>query len=674
MELELVVAAVAAPRPQPCGRDCCTDCGPERLVLHWEGWEAPEGEYSLPALLRRELADIRAEHAAWAYELGRLDAGGRELQDRLTGGASLSLWWCSLLYERHPKMTPGLYEVYKLRALERFMDAKGVTSLRLNGGDARLRRVLEAFCRAGGRTFAAVGPDTDAALPVRQSLLQRCYAACPAPVRALARYAHWWWTVRRRLPACPLPPTTGQTATIATYFPNVDMDAARQGRFRSRYWESLHDALNATAQAEGRHFVRWLFIRFPAPQLSLDQCLALRDRFRQNGADGCSFHYLEELLRPRDLAVAIWRYMRICFSSLRLERAARPAFRLPGSQLNFWEYLGPYWAESFRGWRGLERCLQLRACECYAAAAGPQRWTLFPLENCPWERMLTAATHRAGNGPVVGAQHSTIRPTDFRYFDDPRTFAPPLAVLQPDQVRANGGSALAQWQEAGLPADRLDLVEALRYLYLARTVDGNAPADASAPGGSPAAASAPSFASSFADGVPPLSAPLSPPSPRRLLAVTGFFADETDAHLRLLARSLLGGLLEGWEVCVKPHPYLPVSERLQLLLGGRAGEVRVLEGPIGPQLAPGVLVWASNSTTVALEAALKGLPVMVMLPANDFDLCPLQDVPGLPRTGTLEDVKAALAAAAPLALPPGYLDLDLALPRWRHLLNLVRTS
>ena len=41
-------------------------------------------------------------------------------------------------------MTPGLYEVYKLRALERFMDAKGVTSLRLNGGDARLRRVLEA--------------------------------------------------------------------------------------------------------------------------------------------------------------------------------------------------------------------------------------------------------------------------------------------------------------------------------------------------------------------------------------------------------------------------------------------------------------------------------------------------------------------------------------------------
>ncbi|SDF91036.1 TIGR04326 family surface carbohydrate biosynthesis protein [Desulfovibrio legallii] len=656
MELELVVAAVPAPRPQPCGRECCPEGGPERLVVHWEGWEAPEGEYSLPALLRRDLLHIRAEHAAWAYELGLLDAGGRSVQERLTGGAPLSLWWCSLLYERHPKMTPGLYEVYKLRALERFMDARGVTALRCSGGDARLRRVLEALCAAGDRSFAAAGPETDAAFAARPGLLRRCYAACPAPLRAAARYVHWWWTVRRLLPACPLPsaPAAGgaprQTATIATYFPNVDMEAARQGRFRSRYWESLHEALNAAAQAEGGHFVRWLFIRFPAPQLSLRQCLELRDRFRQSGRDGCSFHYLEELLRPRDLVAAAWRYVRICLSSLLLERAVRPAFHLPGSRLNFWDYLGPYWAESFRGWRALERCLQLRACERYAAAAGPQRWTLFPLENCPWERMLTTAVHRAGNGPVVGAQHSTIRPTDFRYFDDPRAFTPPLAVMQPDQVRANGGSALAQWRDAGLPAARLDLAEALRYLYLVKDGTGTA----------------------AAAGAPPTTPTSQDATPRRLLAVTSFFADETDAHLRLLARALLGGLLEGWEVCVKPHPYLPVAERLQALLGARAAEVRVLEGPIGPLLAPGVLVWASNSTTAALEAVLKGLPVLVMLPTNDFDLCPLQDVPGLPRTGSLEDVKAALAAAAPLALPDGYLDLDPALPRWKHLLNLVR--
>ena len=74
----------------------------------------------------------------------------------------------------------------------------------------------------------------------------------------------------------------------------------------------------------------------------------------------------------------------------------RPAFRFAGSNVNFWPYLAPHWSESFRGWRCLERCLQQRAFDVYAKVAGPQRWTLFPLENCPWERMLTVAMREAG--------------------------------------------------------------------------------------------------------------------------------------------------------------------------------------------------------------------------------------------------------------------------------------
>ena len=254
--------------------------------------------------------------------------------------------------------------------------------------------------------------------------------------------------------------------------------------------------------------------------------------------------------------------------------------------------------------------------------------------------------HKAGNGPVIGAQHSTIRPTDFRYFDDPRTFSGSLADFQPDAVRGNGQSACAQWREAGLPPDRLGEVEALRYLYLA---EGAAPQPAAAAHGAAA------------------------PQPRRLLAVTSFFADETEAHLALLARSLHAGLLDGWDIRVKPHPYLPVKDRLNALLGRRASEVQIVDGPIADQLTPGVLVWSSNSTTVALEAAIKGLPVMSMLPADDFDLCPLQDVSSLPRTGSVDDVARALKTAAPLHLPPNYLDLDTSLPRWKKLLLLRGT-
>lgn len=147
-----------------------------------------------------------------------------------------------------------------------------------------------------------------------------------------------------------------------------------------------------------------------------------------------------------------------------------------------------------------------------------------------------------------------------------------------------------------MPEDRTALVEALRYLYLAPKPDAEA-------------------------------APETPAKPTRLLIVTSFFADETDAHLATLAASAKAGTLDGWEVVVKPHPYLPVVERLKNLYGG-AEPPCVVDGPIGNFLTPGTVVWASNSTTVALEAAFRKLPVLVQAAEDDVDLCPLQGLPG----------------------------------------------
>ena len=84
-------------------------------------------------------------------------------------------------------------------------------------------------------------------------------------------------------------------------------------------------------------------------------------------------------------------------------------------------------------------------------------------------------------------------------------------------------------------------------------------------------------------------------------------------------------------------------------------------------LTPGTVVWASNSTTVALEAAVLGLAVMVQMPADDVDLCPLQGVPGVARIASVADAAAFLAAPAHADVPEGYLALEPALPRWRRL-------
>ena len=614
----------------------------EHLVAAWDRGRVPDGWISLPAELNSRLIPIRNELAAWTYELGLVDHHGKTIESVLKAGDSLSMWWLSTLFEKHPKVTQNLFAAMKLRALELVCTEQEITELTLvmpKGETPWLEAVLKEFCEGTGRTFSRIEAEprrTTGPRSLKEKLVA-LYYTLPAPLKALGRFPAWLWTIRRFLPRTALErPAIGaqKPATIVTYFPNIDLPLARQGRLRSRYWESLHDAL---APQEGQpHRVNWVFLYYPAPQCSFKEALVLRDAFRKEHKDGASFHFLEEFLTTSDLCRAFWRFIRLSFASMDVQPTARRHFHFAGSRMNLWPVLRENWSDSTRGWRALERCLMRRAFIRYAAWAGPQDWTTFPQENCPWERMLAQSMHEANAGPVWGAQHSTVRPTDFRYFDDPRQFTEPAtrqAML--DRWLCNGTGARDALVAGGMPEAKAGLVEALRYLYLAPKEHDAASA---------------------------------PDKPSRLLVVTSFFADETDAHLATLADAIKDGVLKDWEIIVKPHPYLPVAERLAHLCGAAAP--RIGDGPIGNFLTPGTLVWASNSTTVALEAAYSNLPVLVQAAEDDVDLCPLQGLPGVTMIRTAADVAAALADPQAPVLPPDYLALDPALPRWRKQLGL----
>jgi surface carbohydrate biosynthesis protein (TIGR04326 family) len=634
-------------------------------VIRWNGPKAAPGELSAPLLLEERLPRIRAELAAWVYDLGRLDVSGREMQERLKAGDSLSMWWCSLLFEKHPRMLPGLYEVFKLRALELFLEEEACAELTLAGGDAKLGGILEDFCRARNLRFRRLPARTRKKAEAGLSIPARVYSffvfaarifrkiraerfncfkveplyyALPAPLKATARFFRWLVAVKRLLPRTALPRPCPAGATIATYFPNIDPKAAEEGRFRSRYWESLHDAL-VPAPGE-RHKVHWLFIAFPFPGWSLRRCVELVREFRRRASDGAGFHYLEEFLAAGDIAACVARWLRLVAASLRVQATARRHFYLRGSHMDLWPHLGGAFADSFRGWRALERCLQRRACIRYAQWRGFQEWTVFPMENCPWERMLTQALHEEKAGMVYGAQHSTVRPTDFRYFDDQRVFeAGDCRLFQPDRIFTNGRGALDEMLAAGYGGRRPGVLEALRYLYLA----GERPPSSEGKG------------------------------ERRLLLLTSFFVDETQDLLATLAEILKRPermmALAGLRVLVKPHPSLDVEPYLRdLFPDGGAPEIATF--PLGELLVPGTVVWAANSTTAALEAAMRGLPLMVQAPGNDFDLCPLQSLPSLARIRDGDDVLRALAHPSCPELPEEYLSLDPALPRWRALLRI----
>lgn len=604
--------------------------------------------------LSAEVADrllrLRAELNAWTVDTGRAQIHGRSVEDWLCAGERPSMWWCSTLTEKHPKVTHGLFEVFMARVLEELLTESGAGELTLVSENNELAKTLRQYCAVTGKRFSHRLP---AGMPTPPPLLSReglrhIYRGLPPLVKALGRFPLWLWLQKRHLPYTQVP-ATGARATMVTYFPNIDMTLAREGRYRSRYWESLHDVLTENGPAS----VDWLFLFFPSAQCNLKEAVALRDKFIQNGMDGKSFHFLEEFLDRQAICRAVKRYRLVRGAARYIESAVTERFVFQGSRLNFWPLLKENWMDSLRGWRCLERCLMHEAFKGYVRWAGKQDFTVYVQENCPWERMLCQVVHNAQHvkdknaphvkeknaphGMIYGMQHSTVRPADLRYFDDPRLFADPsFAPALPDLFLNNGTGAQKALLEAGMPAARSVLVEALRYQYLAvkpvKTAETAAPA-----------------------------------AQKRLLICTSFFADETEVHLRLLAASHAAGALDGFELCLKPHPYLPVDKRLAELFPN-GGAPAILSGAIADQLMPGTVVWASNSTTVALEAAYQGLPVLVTAPVGDFDLSPVQDL-GVPFVRTADDVRTALHSATPPTIPPDYLCLDATLPRWRKLIG-----
>ena len=605
----------------------------DALILHWDSWEVPNTHFSLEAFLQQHFLKIRAEHATWAFDLGHLEVAGQSVAKHLKAKDSPSTWWCSLLYERHPKMTPNLYLIYKLRALEIFLEENECEKLSIVNVDPKKDQAilasLEDLCLKSKRSFKieSFSPKSTSS----ESLIKTIYYKLPPFLRVILRLIHWYFTIKRKLPKTELQNLDKiSTATIVTYFPNIDLNAAKQERFLSRYWEKLHEALNARAIKEGSPFVRWLFIRFPAPQLSLDEGIKLKEAFNKHQLDGLSFNYLEEFLDCKDLGLAFKRFRTIGTQSLKIEAELKNHFHFKGSKLNFWPLAQKDYEESFRGYRGLERTLQNLAFSKYVKLVGKQRWFLYPLENCPWERMLCYQVRAKHAGLLLGAQHSTIRPTDLRYFDDQRAFNyEDLSFPKPDLFLANGRSAFEQWQKAGMPKEHLREVEALRYLYLAKF------------------------------------SRLEARAPSTLLVLTSFFQDETKAHLDLFIKALEAGLLANFKIILKPHPYLPLDPYLPKNHG-----LTIAKGPLSDYLNPAVLVWASNSTTAALEAAIFGLPLAVMQPTKDFDLSPIQDLKGLLRTATLEDVKTMLSLKEGIEVPKDYLKVDPSLKTFKALLNL----
>lgn len=603
-------------------------------VAYWDEWIVPRGALSIPQLVEDQSETLRDEYVAWCSGLGDVYLGGRSLIARLAtklldGG---SFWWTTLIAQHSPMASPVINDVFRLRALEHHYRRGAYVGLDYLGSDKRLAGVLRTWMNALGHPFSWSPPAT----ATSRSRNVRWFDCLPYPLQALL-YAGYFLVHRYRHAQSGQRPRVDRDADLVvfSYFPNIDMEKARSGEFRSNYWGPLPGLLRQLGLK-----VTWIWFYANASQLSYPESVALRRQLNSRNPEtrNESFILLEDFMSLRGVFSALVAYGELWFKSLTLGMARRH-FRLPGSKIDFFPLMQADWWSSLRGTEAMKHCLYAAAMKDTLTITGAgKKGLLYAWENQGWEQLLLYVAKRLLGAHTLAFVHtnSCTAPLFMRTCLGKSPVETAGSRPVPDCLVVTGDVSrrtLVSWR---WPAERISIAEALRYMGLA--------------------------------GKHNMLLRKLPASGRRLLVVTGYMRSETDFQVMLLRDAAASGALSSYSsITIKPHPFCPVDSLLREM--SFPIPVNVSSNKL-EELFPGAdIVYAANSTSAAVEAAWFGLPLVLTAAVDGLNLSPLKGVAGIRFVASADQLAEALKKPVQISLGSGYYNLDPELGSWRSLLG-----
>lgn len=589
------------------------------------------GIVSIPRLIELNAVKLRARYLAWVYEQGELRIRGRRLIDHLQLRPGFSYWWMTLFVEKcNYEKSPQITDAIRLLAFTDWAADRFLCKITLVSASQTLAECLRVWCATSGIQFEWQRLPK----PVEQlSWVRRAYEALPLSLQALVWLVHYM-KVRWPLRGVGLQAwrQTEGRITFVSYLFNLVPDAAKAGRYESRYWTRLPDAL----LNDGRRS-NWLHLYLMDELLpDAHQAANIIRRFNDAGRGAQNHVTLDTFLSLGVVLRALWDWGGLVWQGRRL----RPLISSNAKETpDLWPLFAEDWLQSTGGVTALSNALHFHLFEAALTCLPGQQVGVYLQENQGWEFALIYAWQASGQGKLIGAPHSSVRFWDLRYFFDPRSYPrsgnSPLPL--PDKIALNGQAATDAYLAGGYPAEDLVQVEALRYLYLNDTNAG------------------------------PIDNAMSSHKRLRLLVLGDYLASNTRLQLRLLAQAATS-LPPGMIITVKPHPACPVRAEDYPDL-----RLTIVTEPIITLLAECDVAYTSANTAAAVDAYCAGLPVVSVLDPSTLNLSPLRGYVGMYYASTPEELiqafNSALTSPRADVTRAGLFTIDSRLPRWRQLLN-----
>ena len=417
------------------------------------------------SLINQSADEIRDLYIKFIAELPeRLRIKDRNLRELFeTPDKMASLWWFSLVAEKNTLKSDSFNKMSQLHSIAKYAKKINVGHILYGATCNRLKESLISYSHSKAIKFQQVPIEN---LRTLKEILRDFQIVSSLTHFFLALYYLYNLSksarIKKKLNNIRTERTLKKPILIITYYPNIDMESARKGVFRNKYYTLLQEEL----EKEGRDIV-WIAIYGQNNRVSFKESLGFAEKFVRNGYN---FYFIDEFLDYKDIASVVQTYVLGCFRFLKIRKSIPELHFLEGEDYNFFPLLREEWYTSYVGSVAIKGIIQYERFKNVFRNHYFGDRILYYFENHEWEKtMICARGHAKNNLKLLGYQHSTVPRMLLNYFNHKSETSEEkisFPLPKPDKIICNGNIPFNYMKESGWPDEYLCIAEAIRYDYI----------------------------------------------------------------------------------------------------------------------------------------------------------------------------------------------------------------
>lgn len=596
----------------------------------WNGYSETKNQRSILKALEKNSDQLRSNYLTFIKDLGQICVRDKMVVEHLMIEKGFSLWWMSMLAEKGTLKSKVPFNCLKLLALNQILIEEKLESVELITNSQPLANSLSAMCTSLNIVFNWTKPLKHIEEFNIKNIWRKLPHLIQAPVFLMRNiYAHW--SLRKSLDTNWF--DGNNTVFFFSYFLNLDRDALNNGKFLSNYWSTLPELIKQSGKKI--NWIHHFMVSVDVPDTKTG--IKYLKEFNEDATNQGQHNFLYSFLTLNTVAKAIALWLSIVFKASLIQRTIdRQVYKISKGWL--WPLVREDWKSSVYGKVAIENIILIYILDKFMSSLPKQQTGLYLCENQGWERAFIHYWKKYGHGELIGVAHSAIRYWDLRYYDDPQVLESkdPLAQPLPDKIALNGPAAFKAFRDANQPMNRFEKVEAIRYQYLGFNKGNNYSGRSIS-------------------------------EKKTLLILGDYNSIASHQMLGLLNCFNQADLLE-YEIIFKPHPATHIS-----LDGYKIFSVKEDNAHLEKLLPKTDVVISSGNTVASVEAWLLGLPVIIVLDDNSFNLSPLRGEKSIKFVSSRNELVKALKKMKSSPRnhidPEGFFWFNSDLLRWQKLLS-----